>query len=63
MAAYIEETLKKFISNTGVERDQFFVGEEHKMNFRDRTAVDAFAKKSIQMIKALDTEDFNPLGI
>lgn len=61
-ATFIEETLKKFIATTGVERDQFFIGEEHKMRFRDRTAVDLFAKQSIQLIKALDTEDFNPLG-
>ena len=61
-AAFVEETLKKFIALTGVERDQFFVGEEHKMRFRDRTAVDLFAKQSIQMIKNMGTEDFNPLG-
>ena len=60
--SYIEETLKHFISSMGVEREQFFVGEEHKMCFRDRTAVDLFAKQSIQKIKALDTDDFNPLG-
>jgi len=59
---YIEETLKQFISTMGVEREQFFVGEEHKMCFRDRTAVDLFAKQSIQKIKAMDTDDFNPLG-
>ena len=61
-SAYIEETLKHFISSMGVEREQFFIGEEHKMCFRDRTAVDLFAKQSIQKIKALDTDDFNPLG-
>lgn len=60
--AYIEDTLKKFISSLGVEREQFFIGEDHKMCFRDRTAVDLFAKESIQKIKALDTDDFNPLG-
>lgn len=61
-SAYIEETLKKFISSLGVEREQFFVGEEHKMCFRDRTAVDLFAKQSVAKIKSLDTDDFNPLG-
>ena len=61
-SAYIEETLKKFIASCGIERDQFFVCDEHKMCFRDRTAVDLFAKQSIQKIKALDVEDFNPLG-
>ena len=60
-SAYVEETLKHFISAMGVEREQFFVGEEHKMCFRDRTAVDLFAKQSIQKIKALDTDEFNPL--
>ena len=61
-SAFIEDTLKHFISSMGVEREQFFIGEEHKMCFRDRTAVDLFAKQSIQKIKSLDTDDFNPLG-
>lgn len=61
-SAYIEETLEKFICNMGVEREQFFVCEDHKLRFRDRTVVDLFAKQSIQKIKAMDTEDFNPLG-
>ena len=61
-SVFIEDLLKKFISSLGVERDQFFVCDEHKMCFRDRTAVDLFAKQSIQKIEALDTDDFNPLG-
>jgi hypothetical protein len=61
-SAFIEDTLKHFISAMGVEREQFFIGEEHKMCFRDRTAVDLFAKQSVQKIKTLDTDDFNPLG-
>ena len=61
-SSYIEDTLKKFISALGVEREQFFVDEEHKMYFRERSAVDLFAKQSIQKIKSLDTDDFNPLG-
>ena len=58
--AYIEDILKKFIASMGVERDQFFI--EHKIHFADRTATERFAKQSAQKIKALDVEDFNPLG-
>ncbi len=61
-SAYIEDVLKKFIATTGVARDQFFVCDDHKMCFRDRTAVDLFAKESIQKIKGMDTDDFNPLN-
>lgn len=60
--SYIEDVLKLFISSMGVEREMFFVCDEHKMCFRDRTAVDLFAKQSIQKIKALDAGNFNPLG-
>lgn len=60
--SFIAGTLKKFISSMGVVREQFFTSEDHKMCFRDRTAVDLFAKRSIQKIKSLDTDDFNPLG-
>ena len=59
---FVEEILKKFIATCGVEREMFFTCEEHKMCFRDRTAVDLFAKESIKKIKALDTGDFNPLA-
>ena len=61
-SSFVENTLKKFIAVEGVERDQFFIGDDHKMCFRDRTAVDLFAKESIQKIKTMDTDDFNPLG-
>ena len=59
---FVEETIKKFITTTGVERDQFFTCEEHKYYFRDRSGVDNFATESIKKIKALGTEDFNPLA-
>ena len=59
---FIEETLKQFISMLGVTRDEFFTCDDNKMCFRDRTAVDLFANKSINTIKGMGAEDFNPLG-
>lgn len=59
---YVESTLKKFIAAYGVEREFFFTGEDHKRWFRDRTGVDAFANDGIIKLKALDTDNFNPLA-
>ncbi len=61
-SSFIEDTIKKFISMLGVTREEFFTCDENKMSFRDRTATDAFANKSITMIKGMGAEDFNPLG-
>lgn len=60
--SFIEDTLKKFIANLAVERDNFFTCDENKMCFRDRTAVDLFASESIKKIKGLGNETFNPLS-
>lgn len=59
---FVENTLKSFITNLGVERSEFFTCEEHKMNFRDRTATDKFANDTIIAIKGLNAGTFNPLG-
>ena len=60
--AFVKETLAAFMTKLGVERSEFFVCEDHKMNFRNRTAVDLFANQSISVIKGLDAGEFNPLG-
>ena len=59
---FVEETLKQFIALLAIEKDSFFTGEENKMCFRDRTAVDLFASESIKKIKSLGNETFNPLS-
>ena len=61
-APFIEETIKDFISNRGVIREEFFTCDDNKMCFRDRTAVDAFANTSIIDIKGMGAKDFNPLN-
>ena len=59
---FVKDTLASFMTKLGVEREEFFVCDDHKMNFRDRTAVDLFANQSINVIKGLDAGEFNPLG-
>ena len=59
-STYVEEILKKLISSMGIEREHFFL--ENKAHFADRTATERFAKQSSQKIKAIDVENFNPLG-
>ena len=60
--SYVEDTLKRFITKLGVQRSEFFTCEENNLLFHDRSNIDAFAKKSIGMIKSLENEDFNPLA-
>lgn len=59
---FVEDVLKDFISICAVERSSFFTCTEHKMHFRDRTAVDAFANDSIVMLKSQSNRGFNPLA-
>ena len=59
---FVKGVLASFMTKEGVERSEFFVCEENKMSFRDRTAIDAFANHSIIIIKGLDSGEFNPLG-
>lgn len=59
---FIEDTLKLFIQAYGIARDEFFTCEEHKFKFRDRTVSDAFANEGVIKMKALGSEDYNPLG-
>lgn len=59
---FVEGVLKDFISGYAVEREKFFTCDEHKMHFRDRTAVDAFANESIIRLKLQSNRDFNPLA-
>ncbi len=59
---FVEDTLKRFFSSCGVEKENFFTCDENKMYFRDRSGVDMFANQSVIKIKAIGAEDFNPLG-
>ena len=59
---FVEDTLKQMISTYGVERELFFTNDEHKMWFRDRTAIIYAANIASNKIRALGTDNFNPLG-
>lgn len=59
---YVEETLKKYISTFAVEREKFFTHDDHKYWYRDRTAISEAANVGIRKIKAMESEDFNPLS-
>lgn len=61
-AGFVEDTLKQMISTYGVERELFFTNDEHKMWFRDRTAIIYAANIAANKIRALGTDNFNPLG-
>lgn len=59
---FVEETLKQLIATYGVERELFFTYEEHKLWFRDRTAIIYAANIASNKIRALGSDNFNPLG-
>ncbi len=58
---YIKTTIQKMISQYGVPYGQFFTCNDHKLWFRDRTAIAAAANGSIEVINQLGSEDFDPL--
>lgn len=59
---FVIEILNQLATQIGVERDSFFTSDTTKMNFRDRTAVDAFANQCNNIIVNLSAQGFNPLG-
>lgn len=60
--AFVEETVKKLISAFGVVREEFFVCDDHKMFFRERSATEQFAEECTTKIRLMGAEDFNPLS-
>lgn len=54
--------MASLIELDSIERSEFFTCEEHKMNSRDRTAIDKFANESIIAIKCLNAGTFNHYG-
>ena len=60
--AFVEETVKKLISAFGVVREEFFVCDDHKMFFRERSATEQFAEECTAKIRLMGAEDFNPLS-
>ena len=59
---FVQDTLNKLIASYGVEREMFFTEDEHKLWFRDRTAITYYANIAANKIRALGAENFNPLG-
>lgn len=59
---YIKSILSQLTTRIGVERECFFTSNQTKMNFRDRTAVDAFANQCNIIISNLDAGGFDPLA-
>ena len=60
--SFVETTLKKMIGKLGVETDQLFIDKNMNMYFRDRTMISSLAERSIDIIKKLGAEDFDPLS-
>ncbi len=58
---FVSETLKKMISKFNVEHSDFFTDKELNKYFRDRTMISELADLSINIVKKLGSEDFNPL--
>lgn len=58
---FVESILKKFMTELGVTREDFFTTEDINVWFKDGSGVEKFSKKSISIIKGLDTGSFNPL--
>ena len=59
---FVINILNQVATNVGVEREAFFTSDVTKMNFRDRTAVDAFANQCNNIITNLVAQGFNPLA-
>lgn len=59
---FVEDTLKRFMTKLGIPRNEFFTHNDTNPMFRDSSNVNAFAKKSINIIRTLENEDFNPLA-
>jgi DGQHR domain-containing protein len=59
---FIKDILSQIATSLGVDRESFFTSEVTKMNFRDRTAVDAFANQCNNIITNLVAQGFNPLA-
>lgn len=60
--SYCQDMIKRYIAATGVEREMFFLDETHKLWFRDRTAIAAYANEGVKIIKGMGAENFNPLA-
>ena len=59
---FVQRTLTQFITSQGIIKSEFFICEENKYNFRDRSMIEQFANDSIQKIKTMDSGSFNPLS-
>lgn len=60
--AFVEETLKQFISSNAIPYDEFFTCDENSVYFKSETATREFAETSIVVLKGLDSDEFNPLA-
>ena len=59
---FVKEILSQVATSLGVERESFFTSDITKMNFRERTSVDAFANQCNNIITNLAAQGFNPLA-
>lgn len=60
--AFVEDTLKQFISSKAIPYDEFFTCSENSVWFKSETATRQFADASIVELKGLDSGEFNPLA-
>lgn len=59
---FVINILNQLATSLGVERESFFTSDNTKMNFRDRTAIDAFANQCNNVITNLVAQGFDPLA-
>jgi len=58
---FVEDTIKKMLAVQAIAPDELFTGEKTSMVFRERSATIAFAEQCAEVIKKMDSNDFNPL--
>lgn len=59
---FVEKTLKKMIDKFAVPYEDFFTDKDLNKCFRDRTMISQLSEQSINYIKKMDAEDFDPLA-
>lgn len=59
---FVEDVLKKMISDMGIEREMFFVDEKNKASFLERSQTIAFANECEVIVKGIGSKSFNPLA-
>lgn len=58
---FVQETINGMLAAQAIAPDELFTGEKTAMVFRERSATVAFAEQCAEVIKKMDSNDFNPL--